>query len=125
MHLPSDHSFVSRRHLQVELDGWDVVAARPRQPRRHDDRARPDATPQRMRPGDAYVLEPGTVLDLAARLRDRFEHEEHRMPVSAPVIPGYTFVQHLGSGGFADVFLYEQQWPRQRVAVKVVRPTCR
>jgi eukaryotic-like serine/threonine-protein kinase len=42
--------------------------------------------------------------------------------VSAPVIPGFTFIEHLGSGGFADVFLYEQQWPRQRVAVKVVRP---
>jgi Protein kinase domain len=42
--------------------------------------------------------------------------------VSAPVIGGFTFVEHLGSGGFADVFLYEQQWPRQRVAVKVVRP---
>jgi len=42
--------------------------------------------------------------------------------VSAPVIPGFSFVEHLGSGGFADVFLYEQQWPRQRVAVKVVRP---
>ena len=42
--------------------------------------------------------------------------------MSAPVIPGFTFVEHLGSGGFADVFLYEQQWPRQRVAVKVVRP---
>jgi hypothetical protein len=42
--------------------------------------------------------------------------------MSAPVIGGFTFVEHLGSGGFADVFLYEQQWPRQRVAVKVVRP---
>jgi eukaryotic-like serine/threonine-protein kinase len=42
--------------------------------------------------------------------------------VSAPVIPGFRFVEHLGSGGFADVFLYEQEWPRQRVAVKVVRP---
>ena len=42
--------------------------------------------------------------------------------MSAPVIPGFVFVEHLGSGGFADVFLYEQQWPRQRVAVKVVRP---
>jgi hypothetical protein len=42
--------------------------------------------------------------------------------VSAPIIPGFAFVEHLGSGGFADVFLYEQQWPRQRVAVKVVRP---
>ncbi|MGI8522399.1 MAG: serine/threonine-protein kinase [Nocardioides sp.] len=39
-----------------------------------------------------------------------------------PQIPGFRFVSHLGSGGFADVFLYEQEWPRQRVAVKVVRP---
>lgn len=42
--------------------------------------------------------------------------------MSAPVIGGFAFVEHLGSGGFADVFLYEQAWPRQRVAVKVVRP---
>ena len=41
--------------------------------------------------------------------------------MSAPIIPGFAFVEHLGSGGFADVFLYEQQWPRQRVAVKVIR----
>ena len=39
-----------------------------------------------------------------------------------PRIPGYTYIQHIGQGGFADVFLYEQEWPRQRVAVKVVRP---
>jgi len=42
--------------------------------------------------------------------------------VNAPQIPGFTYVQPLGSGGFADVFLYEQEWPRQRVAIKVVRP---
>lgn len=41
--------------------------------------------------------------------------------LSQPHIPGFTFVQHLGTGGFADVLLYEQEWPRQRVAVKVVR----
>jgi hypothetical protein len=41
--------------------------------------------------------------------------------LSAPTIPGYTFVEHLGSGGFADVYCYEQQWPQQKVAVKVVR----
>ena len=38
-----------------------------------------------------------------------------------PQIPGFTYLQHLGSGGFADVYLYEQHWPQQRVAVKVVR----
>jgi hypothetical protein len=41
--------------------------------------------------------------------------------VTYPQLPGFTFVQHLGTGGFADVLLYEQEWPRQRVAVKVVR----
>ena len=39
----------------------------------------------------------------------------------SPQIPGFTYLQHLGSGGFADVYLYEQEWPQQRVAVKVVR----
>ncbi len=39
-----------------------------------------------------------------------------------PRIPGFTYVEHIGQGGFADVYLYEQEWPRQRVAVKVVRP---
>ena len=38
-----------------------------------------------------------------------------------PVLPGYRFLEHLGSGGFADVFAYEQEWPQQRVAIKVVR----
>ena len=42
--------------------------------------------------------------------------------MTAPRIPGYQYVEHLGTGGFADVFLYEQEWPRQRVAIKVVRP---
>lgn len=37
-----------------------------------------------------------------------------------PVLPGYTYVRPLGSGGFADVFLYEQDMPRRVVAVKVL-----
>ncbi|WP_191907853.1 serine/threonine-protein kinase [Nocardioides cynanchi] len=41
--------------------------------------------------------------------------------MKGPVIPGFELVQLLGSGGFADVFLYEQEWPNQRVAIKVVR----
>ena len=39
----------------------------------------------------------------------------------APVIPGLTFVRPLGSGGYADVYLYEQQSPRMNVAVKVLK----
>jgi eukaryotic-like serine/threonine-protein kinase len=41
--------------------------------------------------------------------------------VNGPAIPGFEFLQLLGSGGFADVYLYEQQWPNQKVAIKVVR----
>ncbi|WP_066519433.1 serine/threonine-protein kinase [Curtobacterium ammoniigenes] len=43
-----------------------------------------------------------------------------RLPSSPPVIPGFSFVHVLGSGGFADVFLYEQNLPRRSVAVKVL-----
>lgn len=44
-----------------------------------------------------------------------------RREASAPPrLPGYTYVRLLGLGGFADVFLYEQQLPRRPVAVKVL-----
>ncbi|WP_193509955.1 serine/threonine-protein kinase [Cryobacterium sp. BB736] len=44
-----------------------------------------------------------------------------RRPTSTPPeLPGYTFVNVLGSGGFSDVFLYDQQLPKRRVAVKVL-----
>lgn len=39
-----------------------------------------------------------------------------------PTLPGFEYVDLLGSGGFADVFLYEQQLPRRKVAVKVLLP---
>ncbi|QEO15694.1 protein kinase [Agromyces intestinalis] len=44
----------------------------------------------------------------------------HRPVSSPPELPGYRFIEPLGSGGFADVFLYEQRLPRRRVAVKVL-----
>lgn len=43
-----------------------------------------------------------------------------RAPSSPPELPGYTSLGLLGSGGFADVFLYEQKLPRRKVAVKVL-----
>ena len=43
-----------------------------------------------------------------------------RLPSSPPVLPGFSAVHVLGSGGFADVFLYEQNMPRRQVAVKVM-----
>ncbi|MDR0847636.1 MAG: serine/threonine protein kinase [Propionibacteriaceae bacterium] len=43
-----------------------------------------------------------------------------RPPAPAPRIEGFTFVKVLGSGGFADVYLYQQGSPRRDVAVKVL-----
>jgi eukaryotic-like serine/threonine-protein kinase len=40
-----------------------------------------------------------------------------------PDITGLTFVGKLGSGGYADVFLYDQATPQRQVAVKVLRET--
>ena len=43
-----------------------------------------------------------------------------RLPSLPPTLPGFSHVHILGSGGFADVFLYEQNMPRRQVAVKVM-----
>jgi serine/threonine protein kinase len=43
-----------------------------------------------------------------------------RLPSAPPILPGLAYVRPLGSGGFADVFLYEQDMPRRNVAVKVM-----
>jgi serine/threonine protein kinase len=43
-----------------------------------------------------------------------------RAPSAPPAIADFTFVELLGSGGYSDVFLYEQSRPRRQVAVKVL-----
>lgn len=43
-----------------------------------------------------------------------------RLPSQPPVLPGFTFIRPLGTGGFSDVFLFEQDLPRREVAVKVM-----
>lgn len=43
-----------------------------------------------------------------------------RLPSAPPILPGFSYLRVLGSGGFADVFLYEQNMPRRQVAVKVL-----
>lgn len=39
-----------------------------------------------------------------------------------PRIPHAEYQGHLGSGGFADVYLYRQHMPERDIAVKVIRP---
>lgn len=43
-----------------------------------------------------------------------------RLPSQPPTLPGFSHLHVLGAGGFADVFLYEQNMPRRQVAVKVM-----
>ncbi|MDO4887733.1 MAG: protein kinase [Actinomycetaceae bacterium] len=44
-----------------------------------------------------------------------------RRPSTPPKIPNATYLSYLGSGGFADVYLYEQQIPHREVAIKVLK----
>lgn len=43
-----------------------------------------------------------------------------RIASTSPALAGYSYVRLLGSGGFADVFLYEQDMPRRVSAIKVL-----
>ncbi|HWU27987.1 MAG TPA: serine/threonine-protein kinase, partial [Microbacterium sp.] len=43
-----------------------------------------------------------------------------RAPSPPPELQGFEYLRPLGTGGFADVFLYEQQLPKREVAVKVL-----
>lgn len=72
VHLPADHTFVSRMHLQIELDGWNVLA-RDLDSRGGTMLTMPGRDPERMRSREAYVLEPGCRLDLAEVYEVRFE----------------------------------------------------
>ncbi len=72
VHLPSDHTFVSRMHLHIELDGWQVLA-RDLDSRGGTMLTMPGRDPARMRAGESYVLEPGSALDLAEVYEVRFE----------------------------------------------------
>lgn len=64
VHLPADSTYLSRTHLQVELDGW-LVIARDLGSGSGTTLRVPGRRPERIRAHDAHVLEPGNRLDLA------------------------------------------------------------
>jgi serine/threonine protein kinase len=43
-----------------------------------------------------------------------------RSPSAPPELPGYRHLRPLGTGGFSDVYVYEQLLPHRTVAVKVL-----
>ncbi|MFY9263659.1 MAG: serine/threonine protein kinase [Actinomycetaceae bacterium] len=66
------------------------------------------------------------VLGIGQSLASRPSGADIPMPHSrsatvAPTLEDFSFVSFLGSGGFADVYLYEEQTPRRMVAIKVLK----
>ena len=53
-------------------------------------------------------------------VRPRAPRRPHTAP---PVLDDFHFVSYLGSGGFSDVYLYEEQLPKRLVAIKVLSRT--
>lgn len=53
-------------------------------------------------------------------VRPRVPRRSHTAP---PVLDDFHFVSYLGSGGFSDVYLYEEQLPKRLVAIKVLSRT--
>jgi hypothetical protein len=62
--LPPDNGYVSRNHLQVELDGW-LVLATDLGSRGGTTLRIPGRAAERIRSGERYIWEPGQVFDLA------------------------------------------------------------
>lgn len=59
-------------------------------------------------------------LQLLGITRTRDDGTIRRATAPPPEIEGFRFVSYLGSGGFSDVYLYEEELPRRMVAVKVL-----
>ena len=64
--------------------------------------------------GGAWGLQ---LLGITRARQDRTIRRSHQAP---PEIEGFRFVSYLGSGGFSDVYLYEEQLPLRMVAIKVM-----
>ena len=120
VHLPSDHTFVSRMHLHIELDGWNVLARDLDSPGWHDAHHARSRT-EHMRAGEAYVLEPGCSLDLAEVYEVR-SRSVRWCPVSAPVIGASRSSSTWAAAASPTSSSTSSSGRRQRVAVKVVRP---
>lgn len=70
---------------------------------------------------DDSVPEPSITSDWALQALGIDAHHESESPLTAPDLDDFVFKSYLGSGGFADVFLYEEQTPKRLVAIKVLR----
>ena len=70
--VPQEASFVSRMHLQIELDGW-LVICRDLGSRGGTTLAMPGRAPERLRAMEPHVLEPGCRVSLADQYEVAYE----------------------------------------------------
>jgi hypothetical protein len=70
--VPQEASFVSRMHLQIELDGW-LVICRDLGSRGGTTLTMPGRSPERLRPMEPHVLEPGCRVSLADQYEVTYE----------------------------------------------------
>ncbi|MEI2712212.1 MAG: hypothetical protein V9G04_02690 [Nocardioides sp.] len=78
VHLPTESTYLSRMHLQIELDGW-LVLARDLGSQGGTRLHVPGREPELIRPHEPYVLEHGWVLDLADVYAVTFEVTQETM----------------------------------------------
>ena len=98
---------ISRNHAEVVLEGWHVLV-RDLGSTNGTTVTLPGQEPVRLRPTEDQGIEPGAV-DHARRRGLAHLRGRGVSAADAPRIPGLEVVRPLGSGGYADVFLYEQQ----------------
>ncbi|WP_426246190.1 hypothetical protein [Nocardioides sp. LHG3406-4] len=72
VHLSPEHTYVSRMHVQIEINGW-LVIARDLGSRGGTTWKVPGRPPEKMVANESYVLEPGHALDLADVYEVRYE----------------------------------------------------
>jgi FHA domain-containing protein len=70
--VPQEASFVSRMHLQIELDGW-LVICRDLGSRGGTTLSMPGRAPERLRAMEPHVLEPGCRVSLADQYEVAYE----------------------------------------------------
>jgi hypothetical protein len=70
--VPQEASFVSRMHLQIELDGW-LVICRDLGSRGGTTLTMPGRAPERLRAMEPHVLEPGCRVSLADQYEVAYE----------------------------------------------------
>ena len=89
--------------------------------RHHDRAARQAAAEAARRRADLGASSAPSSTSAAASTLTRARRSDARVPPRRRrSSAGYEFVRVLGSGGFSDVFLYEQELPSAAVAVKVL-----